>query len=124
MRNNRQQVGQSRTVRGEEMKKIILRDTATGKIIWDKDYGKWLSVFGSEQKLDDEIERRNRLGQPFEIAELDDIAEYYAKKAESAITLDDMEKIEAQLTDTVNLVRYFIKRWRINNESDIDEYKA
>ena len=63
------------------MKKIIFRDPATGKIMWDKDYGELLSVFGSEQKLDDEIERRRRLGLPSEIAELDDIAEYYAKKS-------------------------------------------
>lgn len=106
------------------MKKIIFRDPATGKIMWDKDYGELLSVFGSEQKLDDEIERRRRLALPTEIVELDEVAEYYAKKAEPAITLNDMEKIEAQLTDAVNSVRYFIKRWRINNESDIDEHKA
>ena len=95
------------------MKKIIVRDTETGKIIWDKDYGELLSVFGSEQKLDDEIECRKRLGQPIEIVELDEVAEYYAKKAEPAIILNDMEKIEAQLTDATNSVRYFIKRWRI-----------
>lgn len=95
------------------MKKIILRDPATGKIIGDKDYGELLSVFGSDQQLDNEIECRKRLGQPIEIVELDDVAEYYAKKAEPVIILNDMEKIEAQLTDATNSVRYFIKRWRM-----------
>lgn len=95
------------------MKKIILRDTATGKIVCDKDYGELLSVFESEQKLDDEIETRKSLGQPIEIIELDDVAEYYAKKAEPVIILNDMEKIEAQLTDAMNSVRHFIKRWRM-----------
>lgn len=66
------------------MKKIIYRNKATGKISHDGDYEDYLQTFHDEELLAKKIIEYNRKGRFLhaEIVELDDVAEFYAKRAE------------------------------------------
>ena len=65
------------------MKKIIYRVQATGKISHDVNYDEYLRYF-SEEQIAAKINEYNREGRILrvEIVELDDVAEFYAKRAE------------------------------------------
>lgn len=64
------------------MKKIIYRDRATGKISHDGNYEDYLRVFHSEEQVAVKIAAFNKDQEDLfaEIVELDDIAEFYAKR--------------------------------------------
>ena len=73
------------------MKKIIYRVKATGKISHDGDYEDYLRAFHSEELLDKKIIEYNRKGRILQakIVELDDVAEFYAKRAEQHLNIPD-----------------------------------
>lgn len=79
------------------MKKIIYRIKATGKISHDGDYDEYLRrcVRMSEEELVEEMTAFNEKQENLfaEIVELDDIAEFYAKRAETYLGVpDDISK--------------------------------
>ena len=65
------------------MKKIIYRVRATGKISHDGNYEDYLRAFHSDELIAEEINEYNKAGRfsYAEIIELDDVAEFYAKRA-------------------------------------------
>ena len=69
------------------MKKIIYRVKATGKISHDGDYDEYIRrcIRMSEEELAENMTEFNRNHENIfaEIVELDDIAEFYAKRAET-----------------------------------------
>ena len=67
------------------MKKIIYRVKATGKISHDGNYEDCLRAFHNEELIAEKINTYNKEGRILraEIVELDDVAEFYAKRAES-----------------------------------------
>lgn len=75
------------------MKKIIYRVVATGKISHDGDYDEYLRRCDrmSEEELAEMITAFNEKQENLfaEIVELDDIAEFYAKRAEQQLNLPD-----------------------------------
>lgn len=81
------------------MKKIIYRGRVTGKISHDSDYDVYLRGVRSEEALAEEVNAYNREGHIFraEIVELDDVAEFYAKRAEQRLNISD--DIAEQLRD-------------------------
>ena len=89
----------------ERMKKIIYRDKATGKISHDVNYDEYLRYFGEEQiaaKINEYNSERRFL--QAEIVELDDVAEFYAKRAEQHLNLSDeiaerLREIASKITD-------------------------
>ena len=70
------------------MKKIIYRVKATGKISHDVNYDEYLRYY-SEEQIAAKINEYNSEGRFFqvEIVELDDVAEFYAKRAEHHFNL-------------------------------------
>ena len=79
------------------MKKIIYRIKATGKISHDSDYDEYFRrcIKMSEKELLENIAEFNRNHENIfaEIVELDDIAEFYAKRAETYLGVpDDISK--------------------------------
>ena len=79
------------------MKKIIYRIKATGKISHDGDYDEYFRrcIKMSEKELLETITEFNRNHENIfaEIVELDDIAEFYAKRAETYLGVpDDISK--------------------------------
>lgn len=88
------------------MKKIIYRVKATGKISHDIDYEDYLRAFRSKEKVAEKINTYNREGKTLraEIVELDDVAEFYAKRAERHLNMPaDLEErlrdIARKITD-------------------------
>ena len=73
------------------MKKIIYRYRTTGKISHDQNYADYLQMFRSEEQIAEIINAYNREGKILcaEIVELDDVAEFYAKRAEQHLNLPD-----------------------------------
>lgn len=73
------------------MKKIIYRYRTTGKISHDQNYEDCLQMFRSEELIAEKMNTYNREGRILraEIVELDDIAEFYAKRAEQHLNLPD-----------------------------------
>lgn len=79
------------------MKKIIYRIKATGKISHDSDYDEYFRrcIKMDEKELLENITEFNRNHENIfaEIVELDDIAEFYAKRAETYFDVpDDISK--------------------------------
>lgn len=72
------------------MKKIIYRVVTTGKISHDVNYDEYLRYYSDEQLVAkiNEYNREGRILQA-EIVELDDVAEFYAKRAEQQLNLSD-----------------------------------
>lgn len=88
------------------MKKIIYRVKATGKISFDGNYEDYLRTFHSEELIAEKINTYNREGRIFraEIVELDDIAEFYAKRAEQHLNIhadveERLREIASKITD-------------------------
>lgn len=75
------------------MKKIIYRVKATGKISHDGDYDEYLRRCDrmSEEELAERMTAFNEKQENLfaEIVELDDVAEFYAKRAEQHLNLPD-----------------------------------
>lgn len=75
------------------MKKIIYRVKATGKISHDNDYDEYLRRCDriSEKELLEMITAFNEKQENLfaEIVELDDVAEFYAKRAEQHLNIPD-----------------------------------
>ncbi len=93
------------------MKKIIYRVKATGKISNDGNYEDYLRAFHSEELIAEKINEYNREGRILraEIVELDDIAEFYAKRAEQHLNIpDDVEErlreIASKITDIADII--------------------
>lgn len=81
------------------MKKIIYRVRATGKISHEGNYEDCLRTFHSDELIAEKINAYNKEGRILcaEIVELDDIAEFYAKRAEQRLNIPD--DIAEQLRD-------------------------
>ena len=81
------------------MKKIIFRNKKTGKISHDGDYEDHLREFRREEVLAEKVNAYNREGNILraEIVELDDVAEFYAKRAEQRLNIPD--DVAEQLRD-------------------------
>lgn len=88
------------------MKKIIYRVKATGKISHDGEYEDFLRAFRSEELIAEKINTFNREGSILraEIVELDDIAEFYAKRAKKHLNIpadieERLREIASEITD-------------------------
>lgn len=88
------------------MKKIIYRVKGTGKISHDGNYEDYLGAFHSEELIAEKINTYNREGNILhaEIVELDDIAEFYAKRAEQHLNIpadieERLREIASEITD-------------------------
>ena len=92
------------------MKRIIYRSKETGKIVRDGDYEDYLRALRSDEELlDKKIIEYNIKGRLFqaEIVELDDVAEFYAKRAEQRFNIPDdiaerLRDIESYIADIVS----------------------
>lgn len=90
------------------MKRIIFRSKETGKIVCDGDYEGYARALHGEKLLNKKIIEYNREEHPFqaEIVELDDLAEFYAKRAE---LLDDitgrLRYIEGYIADIASEIK-------------------
>lgn len=89
------------------MKKIIYRVKATGKISHDSDYNEYFRCCCrmSEKELLETITEFNEKQENLfaEIVELDDIAEFYAKRAESYLGVpDDISKRLRELASDID----------------------
>lgn len=73
------------------MKKIIFRVEATGRIIHDANYEDYLRAFHSEELIAEKINEYNKEEHVIQakIVELDDVAEFYAKRAEQHLNIPD-----------------------------------
>lgn len=87
------------------MKKIIYRVKATGKISHDVNYDEYLRYY-SEEQIAAKIIEYNRNGHLLqaEIVELDDVAEFYAKRAEQHFNMpnniaENLRDIASKITD-------------------------
>lgn len=70
------------------MKKIIYRDKETQKIKGETDYNFFVRVYGlNTEEVDKSVDEYNKCvwDTTAEIVELDDVAEFYANRAEQAI---------------------------------------
>lgn len=88
------------------MKKIIYRDRVTGKISFDENYEDYLRAFHSEELIAERINAYNREGRILraEIVELDDVAEFYAKRAEQRLNIpgdiaEQLRDMASRMTD-------------------------
>lgn len=88
------------------MKKIIYRYRTTGKISHDQNYADYLQMFRSEEQIAEIINAYNKDGKILcaEIVELDDIAEFYAKRAENHLNMpadieERLREIASEITD-------------------------
>ena len=112
------------------MKKIIYRVKATGKISHDSDYDECFRRYTrlSEKELLEMIAEFNEKRENLfaKIVELDDVAEFYAKRVEQPFNIPDY--IAEQLRDIANsidCIRAKLKTTRGNkNESDFNEHTA
>ena len=88
------------------MKKIIYRVKATGKISHDSDYDEYFRrcVKMSEEELVEIMTAFNEKQEDLfaEIVELDDVAEFYAKRAEQHFNIPD--DIAEQLRDIASSI--------------------
>lgn len=87
------------------MKKIIYRDRATGKIIYDVNYDEYLRYY-SEEQIAEKINAYNkeRCLLYVEVVELDHITEFYAKRAEEHLNMpadivERLRDIASRITD-------------------------
>lgn len=73
------------------MKRIIYRSKETGKISHDGDYDEYLRRCKTEQALVDNLTKFNEVNPTCfaEIVEIDDVAEFYAKRAEQRFNIPD-----------------------------------
>lgn len=90
------------------MKKVIYRVKATGKISHDGDYDEYLRCCNrmSEEEFAEMITEFNRNHENLfaEIVELDDVAEFYAKRVESHLNIpadieERLREIASKITD-------------------------
>lgn len=94
------------------MKRIIFRSKETGKIVRDGDYEDYLRALRNDvELLDKKIIEYNRNGRLFqaEIVELDEVAEFYAKRAEQRFNMPDdiaerLRDIESSIADIVSTI--------------------
>lgn len=94
------------------MKKIIYRYRTTGKISHDQNYADYLQMFRSEEQIAEIINAYNREGRILraEIVELDDIAEFYAKRAEQRLNIPDdiveqLRDMASRMTDIADEIK-------------------
>ena len=97
------------------MKKIIYRVKATGKISHDGEYDEyfrfWCNIL-SEKELAERITAFNEKQENLfaEIVELDDIAEFYAKRAEQHLDLPNdiaerLREIASSIDDIASVIK-------------------
>ena len=94
------------------MKRIIYRYRTTGKISHDQNYEDYLQMFHSEEQIAEIINAYNREGRILraEIVELDDIAEFYAKRAEQRLNIPDdiveqLRDMASRMTDIADEIK-------------------
>lgn len=98
------------------MKKIIYRVKTTGKISHDVSYDECLRYY-SEEQIATKINEYNREGRILraEIVELDDVAEFYAKRAEQHLNLpnDIAERlldIASNINDIASVIEDIVRK--------------
>ena len=92
------------------MKKIIYRVESTGRISHDVNYDEYLRYF-SEEQIAAKINEYNREERSLqaEIVELDDVAEFYAKRAEQHLNIPNniaerLRDIASTITDIADVI--------------------
>ena len=111
------------------MKKIIYRDKKTKEIKSETDYSSFMRVYGlNTEEVAKSVDEYNKAGwdTTAEIVELDDVAEFYANRAEQAIASNRFysqigENLEDMREYTQNFAEYIEKLIQKVKEIETEE---